>query len=347
MKIGVATVTQLADFDAIIDVRSPAEFAEDHITGAISCPVLDDAQRSEVGTLHTRISPFAARRVGAAYVAAAIGRHLREQFLDKPKHWRPLVMCWRGGQRSGAMVQVLRAVGWDACQLEGGYKAYRRRVMSELEELPRRFRWRVISGPTGSGKTRLLAALARQGGQVLDLETLAGHRGSVLGALPEHPQPGQKRFETLVWDALRGFSPEAPVWVEAESRRIGRLYLAGTLLEAIREARPFVVDTPLAVRTRFLLDEYAHWLATPEKLKVCLESLRTLRGGETIARWRSLVDAGRFAELVGELLAIHYDPAYRSSQARHFAVHDDSLRVPVTALDEMSLDRLAGELLSC
>lgn len=345
MKIGVATVTQLADFDEIIDVRSPAEFAEDHIPGAINCPVLDDAQRSEVGTLYTQVSPFAARRVGAAYVAAAISRHLRECFIDKPKHWRPLIMCWRGGQRSAAMTTVLRAVGWDACQLEGGYKAYRRRVMSELEELPRQFTWRAVVGPTGSGKTRLLAALARRGGQVLDLEALAGHRGSVLGALPELTQPGQKCFETLLWQALRGFSHEAPVWVEAESRRIGRLYLPNTLLAAIREAEPFVVEAPLAVRTQFLLTEYAHWLGAPEKLKACLDALRSLRGNETIARWQEMIDAGRFAELVAELLEAHYDPAYRSSQARHFAVRDESRRLVGGALDEASLAALAGRLL--
>ncbi|PKO84577.1 MAG: tRNA 2-selenouridine(34) synthase MnmH [Betaproteobacteria bacterium HGW-Betaproteobacteria-11] len=345
MKIGVATVTQLADFDQIVDVRSPAEFAEDHIPGAINCPVLDDVQRAEIGTLYTQVSPFAARRVGAAYVAAAIGRHLQEHFIEKPKHWRPLVMCWRGGQRSGAMVQVLRAIGWDARQLEGGYKAYRRQVMAELEELPQQLGWRVITGPTGSGKTRLLAALARRGGQVLDLEALAGHRGSVLGALPALAQPGQKRFETLLGQALRGFSGSAPVWVEAESRRIGRLYLPSALLAAIRAAEPFVIEAPLAARTRFLLDEYACWLTAPEKLKACLDVLRPLRGNETIARWQQMIDAGRFADLVAELLEAHYDPAYRSSQARHFAVRDDSHRLVADALDETNLDLLAERLM--
>lgn len=345
MKIGVATVTQLADFDQIVDVRSPAEFAEDHIPGAINCPVLDDAQRAEVGTLYKQVSPFAARRVGAAYAAAAIGRHIGEHFLDRPKHWRPLIVCWRGGQRSAAMTTVLRAVGWDACQLEGGYQVYRRRVLTELMALPARLRWRVIVGPTGSGKTRLLAALTRLGGQVLDLEELAGHRGSVLGALPELAQPGQKRFETLLWQALRGFSGEVPVWVEAESRRIGRLYLPNAVLAAIREAEPFVVEAPLAARTRFLLDEYAYWLNAPEKLKVCLDVLRPLRGNETIARWQGLIDAGRFAELVAQLLEMHYDPAYRSSQARHFTGPDDGHRLATEALDEASLAVLAGRLL--
>jgi len=346
MKIGVATVAQLTDFDQIIDVRTPAEFAEDHVPGAINCPVLDDNQRIEVGTLYKQVSPFAARRVGAAYAAEAIGRHIRERFLDKPKHWRPLIMCWRGGQRSGSMVTVLRAVGWDACQLEGGYKAFRAKVMTELTELPQRFQWRVITGPTGSAKTHILQALVRQGAQALDLETLACHKGSVLGADPIEAQPGQNKFETQLWLALQGFKAEQPVWVEAESRKIGRVHIPDQLIAAIRCAEVFAVTAPLEARVRFLMSEYGHFLAEPEKLKECLNALRALRGNETIKRWQTWIDQGLFPELVAALLNEHYDPAYHSSQSRNFTQLDEGHILKADTLDPPAISALAQQAVS-
>src|SRR5262249_26159773 len=149
--------------------------------------------------------------------------HLDATFGERPRAWRPLVYCWRGGTRSGALVHVLQQIGWKARQLGGGYKAYRRSVIAELEESPGRFEWHVVCGLTGSGKSRLLRALARCGAQVLDLEMLAAHRGSVLGDLPGEPQPPQKMFESLLWNELRQFDPMQPVFVEAESKRIGNL----------------------------------------------------------------------------------------------------------------------------
>ncbi len=188
-------------FDAVLDARTPAEFAEDHIPGAISAPVLDDAQRAEVGTLYKQVSPFEAKKLGAALVAKNVAAHIERHFREKPKDWKPLVYCWRGGKRSGALAHVLREVGWDATTLEGGYRAYRRWVVDQLEQKPSPLRFQVIHGPTGSGKSRLLAALGDAGAQVLDLEGLAAHRGSVLGNLPGRPQPSQKMFESLLLKA--------------------------------------------------------------------------------------------------------------------------------------------------
>ena len=189
-------------FDTIVDTRSPAEFAEDHVPGAVSCPVLDNEERARVGTIYKQVSPFDAKKLGAALVAKNIAFHLENSFQGKPKTWKPLVYCWRGGKRSGAMAHVLREVGWDAKTLEGGYKAYRRYVVDSLAVLPEKFTFKVIHGVTGSGKSRLLRALAAAGAQVLDLEELAAHRGSVLGGLPERPQPSQKMFESLLLQKL-------------------------------------------------------------------------------------------------------------------------------------------------
>ncbi len=203
------TAAELAGWDAIIDARSPSEFAEDHLPGAVNCPVLDDAERALVGTAYKERGSFEAKRLGAPLVAANIARIVSERFADRPRSWRPLVYCWRGGSRSGSLTHVLRQVGWDAVQLDGGYKAFRRQVAADLETLPGRFTFRVVCGATGSGKSRLLEALATTPAQVLDLEALAAHRGSVLGEIPGAPQPSQKAFETAIWAALGGFDPRA------------------------------------------------------------------------------------------------------------------------------------------
>lgn len=307
---GIASLDALAGFDEIIDVRSPAEFADDHIPGAISCPVLDDAQRAEVGTLYKQVSPFVAKKLGAAYISANIARHLQERFLERDKSWRPLIVCWRGGMRSGAMTTVFRSVGWDACQLEGGYKAFRNHVLAELERLPGLYRFHVIAGPTGSGKTRILQAMAGQGAQVLDLEGLACHKGSVLGGQPGQAQPGQKWFETCLWHALAAFDPARPVFVESESRKIGRLRLPEALFLAMQQAPCSEIRVARDDRVAFLLQDYPHFLHDIGELAVRLNGLRALLGNERIDDWLELAGQSDFSRLTASLLELHYDPLY-------------------------------------
>jgi len=223
-------LARLDEFGAIIDVRSPSEFTDDRVPGALNWPVLDDAERAQIGTQYAQVSPFAAKKFGAVLVARNIAAHVEREVLDKPKDWRPLVYCWRGGTRSGALASVLDHIGFRVHRLEGGYQAYRRAVLDTLESLPQRYRYRVICGTTGSGKSRLLRQLQAAGAQVLDLEALANHRGSVLGLVPGERQPGQKQFESRVWDALRRFDPKRPVFVESESRKVGDLRVPPALI---------------------------------------------------------------------------------------------------------------------
>ena len=347
MKPGLTQLVRYADlaaFDEIIDVRTPAEFAEDHAPGAIKCPVLDDAQRVEVGTLYKQVSPFAAKKIGAAYVAENVARHLRERFLDRPKSWRPLVMCWRGGERSGAMTHILRRVGWDAQQLDGGYKAYRRLVVDTLVEQPRDFAFQVVCGATGSGKSRLLQALAARGAQVLDLEALACHKGSVLGVLPDADQPSQKAFETRLLAALAGLDPARPVFVEAESRKIGRLHLPDTLLEGLRAGACIEVEAEFSARVEFLLRDYDYFLAAPDWLNQRLDALRPLQGHETVKRWQDLARSGAWRQLVSELLGQHYDPLYRRSQHHNFAGLATPRKLATEDLSPAGIDALAAQL---
>lgn len=341
----IATLADIGDYDNIIDVRSPAEFAEDHIPGAISCPVLDDDQRAEVGTIYKQQSPFEARKIGAALVAVNIARHLREQFMDKPRNWRPLVYCWRGGQRSGSMTTVLRAVGWQASQLQGGYKTYRQEVVAELERIPASLSLTVISGSTGSGKTRLLQALQEQGEQILDLEALAAHKGSVLGLVPETIQPSQKMFDSRLLLALRQLDPKRAIFVEAESRKIGRLHVPSALIERMRAGSFVSVEIPLAARVDFLLRDYDYFTANAEYLIGRLATLRPLRGHEVVDRWCALARNGEWREFVAAILEQHYDPLYSRSQELNYAGNQNISTLTGDSLDQESIGKLAGQLI--
>jgi tRNA 2-selenouridine synthase len=344
--IGIAELlARLPEFDALIDARSPSEFAEDHLPGAINCPVLDDAERARVGTLHVQSSPFEARRLGAALVSRNIAALLEQRFAAMPREWRPLVYCWRGGSRSGALTTVMHQVGWRVRRLEGGYKAYRNAVLSELAQRPAQFAWRVIVGPTGSGKSRLLRALAEAGAQVLDLEDLAEHRGSVLGGLPSQPQPSQKLFESRVWSALRGFDPARPVFVESESRKVGDLRVPERLIECMRAAPCVSLELPQAERVRLLREEYRHFEADPEALCAQLDCLIALHGHEHVAQWQALARAGQWDEVVARLLAEHYDTAYRRSIRRNFAQLEQAQPLPVDRADPAHYAAAAAALI--
>lgn len=312
-------LSRLAAFDAVIDARSESEYAEDRLPGAINWPSLNDAERALVGTEYKQVSPFAARKRGAALVARNIAAHIEREAMDKPKDWTPLVYCWRGGQRSGALATVLSAIGFRVHLLEGGYREYRRAVIAALDELPQRFQYRVVCGVTGSGKSRLLQRLAEQGLQVLDLEALANHRGSVLGLVPGSPQPGQKQFESRVWDALRHFDPARPVIVESESKKVGDLRVPERLIECMRASPCIQLELPLEARVQLLLDEYHFFVRDTETFCRRLDALRVLRGHEVVKGWQEAARAGRTAEVVRDLLVSHYDPIYRQSMQRNFA----------------------------
>jgi tRNA 2-selenouridine synthase len=336
-------------FDAIIDTRSPAEFAEGHVPGAISCPVLDDEERARVGTIYKQVSPFEARKLGAALVAKNIARHIEILFKAKTKTWRPLVYCWRGGKRSGAMAHVLREVGWDAKTLEGGYKAYRRYVVESLGALPPKLSFRVIHGVTGSGKSRLLRALHAEGAQVLDLEDLAVHRGSVLGNLPDRPQPSQKMFESLLLKTLLNFDFSKEIFVEGESRKIGQLQIPDALIESMRASECLLLQAGLETRVALLLDEYRHFFTDRAALDAQLDCLVGLHGREKVAEWKALAATGRWPQLVARLLQEHYDPAYRRSAAHNFprlaeaeVLQLDSTGDPAFARLARSLSRACG-----
>jgi tRNA 2-selenouridine synthase len=337
-------VPELASYDAIIDVRSPAEFALDHLPGALNWPVLDDEERRIVGTLYVQVSPHEARKVGGAMVARNVARHLDAFVRDKPKQWKPLVYCWRGGQRSGSMAWFLGQIGFRTAQLAGGYKAFRAIVRDELEQLPQQFDLRVLCGRTGSGKTRLLQALADEGAQVLDLEALACHRGSVLGALPDRPQPSQKGFDTALWAALQALNPARPVFVESESAKIGNLRVPDALLTRMRDAVCLALEMPDEARVQLLLEEYGFFAQRPEEFCRLLDALIELRGKEQVHAWQDAARAGRWAEVFLDLMHTHYDPLYERSMQRNFQL-EHAQRVPLADGGHAALQAAAHRLI--
>lgn len=326
-------------FDAIIDVRSPGEFAQDHLPGAINLPVLDDAERAAVGTEYVRGSKFLARRTGAAIVARNIAAHLEGALGGRDGSFRPLVYCWRGGQRSGAMVTVMDQVGWPVTVLHGGYQTWRRQVVAALYDTPLAHKLVLLDGPTGSGKTALLGALPERGVQVLDLEALAAHRGSLFGALPGG-QPSQKAFETRLYDALSRLDPARPVVVEAESSRIGARTLPPSLWAAMAAAPVVEIDAPAEARVVHIVETYAEIAADPAALDAALSRLPRHHARAVISDWRAMAAHGDIAALAVELIEAHYDPAYR----RISAVRDRPVigRVVLSGHGEAELARAAA-----
>ncbi|MFM1908468.1 MAG: hypothetical protein RLZZ591_2145 [Pseudomonadota bacterium] len=311
-------IRRLHEFDTLIDARSEDEYLEDHLPGALNWPTLNNDERRIVGTTYKQISAFDARKHGAAMAARNISAHIEREVLDKPKEWRPLAYCWRGGKRSGSLSLILDQIGFNVTLLEGGYKAFRAAIVQDIARLAPTFDFRVICGTTGSGKTRLLHALGRQGAQVLDLEALAKHRSSVLGAIPGVDQPSQKGFDTLVWDQLRRLDPARPVFVESESKKVGNVSLPTTLVEAMRASSCINLSLSDAERVQLLLEDYDFFVQDTSHFCDRLDVLATFRGKAQVEAWKSQVDNGNIGQVVQDLLTLHYDPVYLQSMQRNF-----------------------------
>ncbi len=346
-KIAAADVLRrLGEFSDVIDARSEGEFAEDHLPGAINWPSLNDEERQLVGTEYKQISAFDAKKRGAALVAKNIARHLERDVIHKPRDWQPLVYCWRGGKRSGSLALILDQIGFNVTLVDGGYKAFRAALVADFPQLAAQFDYRVICGTTGSGKTRLLQALAAQGAQVLDLEALANHRSSVLGVIPGMPQPTQKAYDSLIWAALKSFDASRPVYIESESKKVGNVAIPEGLMTAMRAAPCLQLDLSEDERVQLLLEDYDFFVKDIAFFCDRLGALTQARGKEVVTGWQARARCGDVASVVRELLVDHYDPVYLQSMKRNFAQYTARKTIAPASRSVEAMNALAQQMLS-
>ena len=337
-------LARMHEFDTIIDARTEAEHAEDRLPGAVNWPTLNDEERIVVGTLYKQINQFEAKKRGAAMAARNIAGHIDREVIDKPKDWKPLAYCWRGGKRSGSLSLVLDQIGFKTTLVEGGYKAFRAAVVADIPVQAAQLNFRVVCGPTGSGKTRLLHALAAEGAQVLDLEGLANHRSSVLGALPGVAQPAQKRFDTLIWDTLRRLDVDRPVFVESESKKVGNVAIPTSLVERMRASPCINLSLPEDERIALLLEDYDFFVHNTAFFCHRLDALVEVRGKGVVENWKALVQQGDMRTVVAELLSLHYDPGYLQSIQRNFEQYGHALQLELADRSEACLRAAAQSL---
>ena len=337
---------KLGEFSDVIDARSEGEFAEDHLPSAINWPSLNDEERQLVGTEYKQVSAFDAKKRGAALVAKNIARHLERDVIHKPRDWQPLVYCWRGGKRSGSLALILDQIGFNVTLVDGGYKAFRAALVADLPQLAARFDYRVICGTTGSGKTRLLQALASQGAQVLDLEALANHRSSVLGLIPGVPQPTQKTYDSLIWAALKDFDVNQPVYIESESKKVGNVAIPEGLITAMRAAPCLQLDLSEDERVALLLEDYDFFVQDIEFFCDRLGALTQARGKDVVLDWQTRSKSGDVASVVRELLVNHYDPVYLQSMRRNFAQYLTATPIAPANRSVQAMQVLARQMLT-
>ena len=346
-KISPADVlSRLHEFSSVIDARSEDEFAEDHLPGAINWPSLNNEERRLVGTEYKQISAFDAKKRGAALVAKNIAAHIERDVISKPRDWQPLVYCWRGGKRSGALALILDQIGFNVTLVDGGYKAFRAALVADIPQLAAQFEYRVICGTTGSGKTRLLQALAAQGAQVLDLEALANHRSSVLGLIPGTPQPTQKAYDSLIWAVLKSFDPARPVYIESESKKVGNVAIPEGLITAMRAAPCLQLDLSDDERVELLLEDYDFFVKDIEFFCDRLGALTQARGKDVVTDWQNRSRSGDIASVVRELLTGHYDPVYLQSMKRNFAQYAGARAIAPADRSVAAMQALAKQMLS-
>ncbi|TMM54043.1 tRNA 2-selenouridine(34) synthase MnmH [Sulfitobacter sabulilitoris] len=344
MPIHLTDLKALADlpFDQVIDVRSPTEFAQDHIPGAINLPVLSDAERAEVGTIYVQKDRFLARKVGAALVARNSARHIEGPLADRDGGWRPLVYCWRGGQRSGSFASILQQIGWRVGLVEGGYKSYRRLVVDALYDRPLDLRIVLLAGGTGTAKTRILHHLKAAGAQMLDLEGLANHRGSLFGGMGD-PQPSQKMFESRLATAITTLDPARPVIVEAESNKIGDLLIPPSLWSLMNAAPQVEITAPLAARGRYLITAYADLLDDADLLARRIDKLAPYHAKAQVEAWHAMAGRRAFEALARDLAEQHYDPRYAKSTLER---RDVAARIDMQELTDAEMVAVAPRIIA-
>ena len=331
-------------FDTIIDVRSPLEFAEDHIVGAINCPVLSDLERQKVGTIYKKESSFKAKIIGSSLTAKNIAFHIDNNFMEKKGSWQPLIYCWRGGQRSKAFSIVLSEVGWRTNQLKGGYKEYRNQVINFLDNIGPKLKITLISGKTGSAKTKILKSIENEGGQILDLEGLANHKGSLLGKIPDLIQPSQKFFESLIFNKIQKLNLKDKIYIEAESSKIGNIHIPKSIWKKMIKSPRIEISANVELRTKFLVSDYDYMCNDPTLINPIIKGLKNRLSKKLFDEWTNLIDRKKWFDLTKSFLENHYDPSYSSNTIKN----DRKVikKITATSLNNSDIKDIAKKILN-
>ena len=331
-------------FDTIIDVRSPLEFAEDHIVGAINCPVLSDLERQKVGTIYKKESSFKAKIIGSSLTAKNIAFHIENNFMEKKGSWQPLIYCWRGGQRSKAFSIVLSEVGWRTNQLKGGYKEYRNQVINFLDNIGPKLKITLISGKTGSAKTKILKSIENEGGQILDLEGLANHKGSLLGKIPDLIQPSQKFFESLIFNKIQKLNLKDKIYIEAESSKIGNIHIPKSIWKKMINSTRIEISANVELRAKFLVSDYDYMCNDPTLINPIIKGLKNRLSKKLFDEWTNLIDRKKWFDLTKSFLENHYDPSYSSNTIKN----DRKVikKITATSLNNSDIKDIAKKILN-
>jgi tRNA 2-selenouridine synthase len=322
----------------VIDVRAPVEYHHGHIPGALNIPLFDDQERKEVGTAYKQMNKEAAMYLGLGFAGKKLVELAKEGEKRAGRNKTLLVHCWRGGMRSKSMVWLFETLGLTCYLLEGGYKSYRGHLHDVLE---RPMKLNVVGGRTGSGKTGLLHQLEKQGEQVVDLEGLANHKGSAFGALGEEEQPSTEQFENELFQSLRSLDPDRIIWIEDESRNIGKCVIPGELYGQMRACKIIFLDIPREKRALHLVEDYASYDSVA--LKSCISKIERKLGGDRTREALDSIDREDFFSTA--MITLHYyDKAYMHSlEKNHDRYHSIVSEVVDPTINAALLLKYFGE----
>ncbi len=342
MSIKVIKRWSNKSYDDIIDVRTPFEFSEDHIPSAINLPVLDNSERVFIGKKYKQESPFIAKKIGAAIVSENISKHIKNSLLKKPGHWKPLIYCWRGGQRSKAFATVLSEIGWQVTILDGGYKTYRKKIITNLNQIIKSYSFIVLKGKTGTAKTSILNKLEKSKKVgLINLEKLANHKGSLLGNIPNVIQPSQKYFESLIYHKLKEFKCKKNILIESESSKIGEVFLPKELIKKIKNS-PFIeIAASIVNRSNFLCKDYEEFLKEKDSFKKFFLHANKKLGYKIVGEWKKLYNDKNWTSLAAKLIREYYDPLYEYNNKNSRKLIE---KINVDSLSEKSITKLCKYL---